>query len=218
MLRRIRIVTLAKALSTMLGIGVFFVAYFWVLRHPFGVPTLMPITALDRLIPLQPGALTLYFSLWLYVSIAPALLASKRELVSYGLATLAISVIGFALFMLWPTATPRLPLTTAVPASMQFLRDVDLAANACPSLHVAFAVFTACWMERLLREMHTGLALRIASALWGLGIVYSTLATRQHVLIDVLAGAALGAVVAALHMRALRRGYDAPSSAAAMAP
>ena len=120
--------------------------------------------------------------------------------------------------MLWPTATPRLPLTAAVPASMQFLRDVDLAANACPSLHVAFAVFTACWMERLLREMHTGLALRIASTLWGLGIVYSTLATRQHVLIDVLAGAALGAVVAALHMRALRRGYDAPSSAAAMAP
>lgn len=203
-MRRLRTHTIAKMLATMLGIGAFFVAYFWVLRHPFFPPTLMPLTALDRLIELQPGFLPLYFSLWLYVSIAPALLGSGRELASYGVGALAISVIGLGLFMLWPTATPPFALAGPVPPSMQFLRDVDLAANACPSMHVAFAVFTALWLARLLGEMRTGLALQAFSAVWCTGIVYSTLATRQHVLLDVLAGAALGAAVAGLNLRALR--------------
>ena len=203
-MRRLRTHTLAKMLATVLGIGLFFIAYFWVLRHPFSPPTLMPLTALDRLIGLQPGFLPLYFSLWLYVSIAPALLGSGRELVSYGVGALAISVVGFGLFMAWPTATPPFAQAGRVPASMQFLRDVDLAANACPSMHVAFAVFTALWLARLLREMRTGPALQAFSAVWCVGIVYSTLATRQHVLLDVLAGAALGAAVAGLNLRALR--------------
>ena len=203
-MRRLRTHTLAKMLATVLGIGLFFIAYFWVLRHPFSPPTLMPLTALDRLIGLQPGFLPLYFSLWLYVSIAPALLASGRELASYGVGTLAISVVGLGLFMAWPTATPPFAQAGPVPPSMQFLRDVDLAANACPSMHVAFAVFTALWLARLLREMRTGFALQAFSAVWCVGILYSTLATRQHVLLDVLAGAALGATVAGLNLRALR--------------
>ena len=203
-MRRLRTHTIAKMLATMLGIGVFFIAYFWVLRHPLSPPTLMPLTALDRMIELQPAFLPLYFSLWLYVSIAPALLGSGRELASYGVGTLAISVIGLGLFMLWPTATPPLVMAGPVPPSMQFLRDVDLAANACPSMHVAFAVFTALWLARLLGEMRTGLTLQVFSATWCVGILYSTLATRQHVLLDVLAGAALGAAVAGLNLRALR--------------
>ena len=212
-MRRTGTYTLAKMLATMLGIAAFFIAYFWVLRHPSSPPTLMPLTALDRLIELQPGFLPLYFSLWLYVSIAPALLGSGRELASYGVGTLAISVIGLGLFIVWPTATPPFAQAGPVPASMQFLRDVDLAANACPSMHVAFAVFTALWLARLLREMHTGLALQAVSAVWCVGIVYSTLATRQHVLLDVLAGAALGAAVAGLNLRALRaeRGARLPT-------
>jgi len=200
-MRRLRTRTLAKMLATMLGIGVFFVAYFWVLRHPFSPPLLMPVTALDRLVPFEPAFLPLYFSLWFYVSIAPALLASGRELAGYGAATFAISVIGFGVFMLWPTAAPPFALTGPVPSGMQFLKDVDLAANACPSLHVAFAVFTAIWLARIFREMRSGALLQAASMLWCAGILYSTLATRQHVLLDVLAGALLGAAVALVHMR-----------------
>ncbi len=200
-MRRLRTRMLAKMLATMLGIGAFFIAYFWVLRHPFSPPLLMPVTALDRLIPFEPGFLPLYFSLWFYVSIAPALLASGRELAGYGAATFAISVIGFGVFMLWPTAAPPFAPTGPVPAGMQFLKDVDLAANACPSLHVAFAVLTALWLARILREMRSGTLLHAASVLWCAGILYSTLATRQHVLLDVLAGALLGAAVAWVHMR-----------------
>jgi membrane-associated phospholipid phosphatase len=39
--------------------------------------------------------------------------------------------------------------------------------------------------------------------LWCLGILYSTVAIRQHVVFDVIAGAGLGAVVAVVHLRLL---------------
>ena len=196
--RRIRTRPVAKGLATTLGISAFFIAYFWVLHHPFSVPTFMPVTALDRLIAFEPGALPLYFSLWLYVGLAPALLDSGRALATYGLATLAISVIGLGIFMAWPTAVPPAAIDWSLHPSIEFLKGVDLAANACPSLHVAFAVFTGICLDRLLRDMrsrHWPLALNWA---WCIGILYSTLATRQHVALDVLAGTALGAGVAAV--------------------
>jgi membrane-associated phospholipid phosphatase len=66
---------------------------------------------------------------------------------------------------------------------------------------VAFAVFTAFWFARLLRQMQAGRLAQALNWLWCLGILYSTLATRQHVALDVLAGAALGAIVAVGHLR-----------------
>ena len=198
LLRRICILPVAKGLATTLGISAFFTAYFWVLHHPFSVPTLMPLTALDRIIAFEPGALPLYFSLWLYVGIAPALLDSGRALAACGLATLAISVIGLGIFMAWPTAVPPADIDWSLHPSIEFLKGVDLAANACPSLHVAFAVFTGLCLHRLLRDMHSRRWLLALNWAWCIGILYSTLATRQHVVLDVLAGTVLGAVVAAV--------------------
>ena len=61
-------------MATVLGIGAFLVAYFWLLRNPLFPVTMMPLTALDRWVGFEPQALPLYLSLWFYVSIAPALL------------------------------------------------------------------------------------------------------------------------------------------------
>ena len=222
LLRRIRTRPLAKGLATTLGISAFFIAYFWVLHHPFRVPAFMPVTALDRLIAFEPGALPLYFSLWVYVGLAPALLDSGRALAAYGLATLAISMIGLGIFMAWPTAVPPASIDWSLHPSIEFLKGVDLAANACPSLHVAFAVLTGIWLHRLLRDMHSATWLLALNWAWCAGILYSTLATRQHVVLDVLAGTALGAGVAGvLGMaagRPMRRAAAAPELPAASGP
>ena len=202
--RRVGTIWVMKALSTMLGMAAFFPAYFWVLHHPFFPITLMPLTALDRLIDFEPAALPLYGSLWVYVALGPALMKNLRELVDYGLATLALSVAGMGIFILWPTAVPVFAIDWTRHPSILFLKDVDLASNACPSLHVAFAVFTAIWLERLLRELKVPVTPRLINGFWCLGILYSTVATRQHVTLDVLAGTVLGALVAAVHMWASR--------------
>lgn len=202
--KRLRTSWLTKLLGTTVAMLAFFAAYFWVLRHPIFPVTVMPLTAVDRLIGFSPGALPLYFSLWLYVSLAPGLLIARRELVSYGIAAAALSAIGLGIFLLWPTAVPASDIAWAQHPGFAFLKSADASGNACPSLHVAFAVFTAVWFERLLRQMDAGRAARALNGLWCAGILYSTIATRQHVALDVLAGAGLGAMVAALNLAALR--------------
>jgi len=201
--RRVGTHTLLKASSTMIGIAVFFAAYFWVLGHPIGDVTTMPVLALDHWLAFEFAAMPLYLSLWIYLSLGPALLPDRRALLRYGVACAVIAVVGLLLFLAWPTKVP--PLTAEVAAEvanhagMAVLRGVDMSGNACPSLHVAFAVFAAVGLARELRAIGAARWLRVLSALWCVGIVYSTLATRQHVVLDVLAGALLGALVALVH-------------------
>ena len=72
------------------------------------------------------------------------------------------------------------------------LQGVDAAGNACPSLHVATALFSAAWVQRLLRGIHAPAWLSWGNGIWLVLIVYSTMAIKQHVALDVLAGLLLG--------------------------
>ena len=207
---RVRTLWRVKMAANILGMGAFFAAYFWVLHHPQFRVIVMPLIPLDRWIAFEPAALPLYASLWLYVSLPLALLTSRRELVSYGWASLALSAIGLTLFLLVPTSVPEAGIDWARHPSIAFLKAVDVGDNACPSLHVAFAVFSAVWLARQLRELRADAALQALNAAWCIGILYSTLATRQHVVLDVLAGALLGLLVVGLQLWAL----DRPPSAA----
>jgi membrane-associated phospholipid phosphatase len=183
------------------GMTLFFVAYFWVLNNPMFPVTTMPLTAVDRAFAFRPESLALYFSLWVYVSLAPALIVVRRELFSYGVAAAGLAGAGLAVFALWPTAVPRFDVDWSRYPAFEFLHSVDASGNACPSLHVAFAVFTACWFARFLRQIGAGRFPRTFNWLWCAGILYSTIATRQHVALDVLAGSVLGATAAVLHLR-----------------
>jgi membrane-associated phospholipid phosphatase len=199
--RRLLVWWPVKMAGMVTGMAAFFLAYFWVLRYPLHAVTVMPLTVVDRWIGLQPAALPLYISLWVYVSLAPALIIDRRELVACGLAWVTLSLIGLAVFLCWPTAVPAPDIDWSLYPSLVFLKSADAAGNACPSLHVAFAVLSACWLGGLLRRLGAGRAIRIFNGLWCVGILYSTIATRQHVFLDVLAGAALGAGVAVASQR-----------------
>ena len=174
----------------------FFVAYFYLLRHPAYPVAEMPLTALDRLIPFQPAAMGAYLSLWFYVGIAPGLMWSFRALVVHGLWAAGLCLVGLACFYFWPTAVPA-----AGYPPLPLLQGVDAAGNACPSLHVATAMFSAVCLDALLRRLHVPMALRWLNAGWFLAIAYSTLAVKQHVVVDVLAGTLLGLAFALASLR-----------------
>ena len=193
-----------KMLAAWLLAGGFFLCYFLLLKFPLWPVTLMPVTAPDLWIGFRPGALWLYVSLWLYVPLAPGLLHDRRELLDYYLAVVALSLAGMAVFLLWPTASPRPELDWMQYPPLGPIIAADDAGNALPSLHAAFAVFSGIWLDRLMRRAAAPHWLRGASMLWGLGILYSTLATRQHVAVDVVAGIALGWAAAQLHLRWLQ--------------
>lgn len=190
-----------KAAGTPLFIALFFGAYFYVLKYPMYTPMLMPMTAVDRLVPFQPLAFYIYASLWVYVSLPPALLASRRELYGYGAVMAAMCITALGIFYFWPTAVPPTGIDWSLYPDMEFLKNLDAAGNACPSLHVATAVFSGLWLHRLLRRFGVPPWILLLNGGWCSGIVYSTLAVRQHVAVDVLAGLVLGLLAAGLSLR-----------------
>ena len=202
-----------KIVGTPAVITMFFAAYHHLLNHPRFPVTAMPLTALDDVIRFWPPALILYVSLWVYVTVPSALLPTVRELLYYTGTIGAVCLVGLVCFFFWPTAVPPPAVDRAAYPGFDVLTGLDAAGNACPSLHVATALFAAVWLDALLREMGAGRGVRGASWAWCVGIVYSAMATKQHVALDALAGATLGLVgaVLAVSYRTSSQGV-APSS------
>jgi membrane-associated phospholipid phosphatase len=190
-----------KSIGTTAFISVFFAAYFYVLKNPISPPTVMPVIWLDRLIGFEPMALPVYLSLWLYVSLLPAFFATRLELYRYGSAMTLMCVFGLFIFYFWPTGAPVVAIDWARYPDMHFLKDLDASGNACPSLHVATAFFSGVWMHHLLRRFGAPLWTQLFNWTWCFGIIYSTMAIRQHVAVDVAAGLLLGVLAAWLSMR-----------------
>ena len=159
----------------------------------------MPFTAVDDWVVFSPWTLLLYLSLWIYVPLAPVALPTKKELYALGWEAGGVALIGLGIFFFWPTTLPPIVIDWSQHPGFGFLKTIDAAGNACPSLHVAFAIFTAIRFQESLRFIRARLLLHVINWLWCLGIVYSTLATKQHVFIDVLAGAALGTIGGCWH-------------------
>jgi hypothetical protein len=203
-----------KAVGTTVFMALFFAGYFHLLRQPAQPPIEMPLTALDHWIEFQPWALWPYVSLWFYVALPPSLLTTFRSLLAYGVWVGALCLAGLACFYLWPTAVPPRELPGGGAAAFDLLRGVDAAGNACPSLHVAAATFSAFWLHRLLRALALPAWWAAVNVLWYALIVWSTLATRQHVWWDVLGGLAL----ALLFTPASRRWIEMPWGGDIIAP
>ena len=200
-----------KAFGTTLFIGLFFSAYFYLLRNPAHAPMAMPVTWLDRAIGFSPWALPAYVSLWVYVSLPPALLETRRELYGYGASIAATCIAALLVFYFWPTSVPASDIDWSRYPDVDFLKNMDASGNACPSLHVVTAVFSGIWLHRLLNRLDAPKWLPLFNWAWCIAIIYSTLATRQHVAVDVLAGLALGVLAASLSLKRWKNG-DIPLS------
>jgi membrane-associated phospholipid phosphatase len=185
---------LFKCIGITLFISLFFVVYFHVLNYPAYPTTVIPLTYLDKLISFQPLALPIYLSLWLYVAIPPALITNREELYAFTLSIALMSIVGLTIFYFWPTTIPVSGIDWRLHPSIGFLKSVDAAGNACPSMHVATAFFSGAWTDYLLRKIKTPIWLRFINLMWGIGIIYSTIATRQHVALDVVGGLVLAGI------------------------
>lgn len=194
---RLRITThfVLKTVGVTVFITAFFFAYFWLLNSPLFSVRTMPYTALDRAIEFQPLALVFYLSLWVYAPFPAMLACDKPQLYAYGRHSGALALLGLGIFLFFPTTIPPADIDWSLHPGFEFLKGVDASGNACPSLHVAFAVFAAIHIGAMLKRSHVTGWIRWANWLWCAAIAYSTLATKQHVAVDLFAGAILGACV-----------------------
>lgn len=214
---RMRYCFIIKTVGITAFTWLFFIGYFHVLRNPVYPATPMPLTVVDEWIGFQPAALWPYLTLWLYLGFAPALQRTFGQLVVYGLWISALCVTGLTIFYFWPTTVPARLMDVSGYPGFSLLQGVDAPGNACPSMHVAVAIFSAICLDDVLRRVGAPRGLRLANLVWFLAIAYSTVATQQHVALDVAAGAVLGAAFAwpSLRWRPGGRGVAASPSPAA---
>lgn len=198
-----------KGSGTMLFMALFFWGYFAVLRYPLSTPTVMPQIWLDQAISFTPAAYPAYVWLWVYASLPPAFLKEFRFLWRYGVWIAALCLICLGIFWALPTAVPPSGIDWSIYPQMALIKSVDASGNACPSLHVAAAVFSALWMDRVFRNVRAPAWMLMFNAAQCAAILWSTVAIRQHVVLDVLAGIAIGAAFGVLSLRQVSAGNPA---------
>jgi membrane-associated phospholipid phosphatase len=195
---RVRWHFLLKTFGTTMFVCLFLLAYFQVQLNPSYPPTVMPLTDLDLLISFQPYALIAYVSLFVYVGVGPGLQKTWTDILAYCLTIGSLCAVGLAIFYFLPTQLPAVGVDESSFFAFALLHQIDAASNACPSMHVAIAIFTAMRVHAVLAEAGAPLWLRLLNGLWCALIAYSTLAIKQHVVLDVAGGLVLGAGFGAL--------------------
>ena len=156
----------------------------------------LPLTALERAVPLVP------WTVWLYGTITWVSLAcwiavpDRREAARLLLVIAGCSAVCSAVFVVFPTTFPRAlwPLPDVVTDSVRELgdlRDTDSPTNCFPSLHVALAWGIALSWTGFLRRRW----LRPWPLVWAAVVTACTLTTKQHYLVDIPSGLAVGVAV-----------------------
>jgi membrane-associated phospholipid phosphatase len=147
--------------------------------------------AWERRIPLVPAMVVPYVS-WDVLFVACIFLCrDRRELrMLTGRTLLAIALAG-AGFLIWPLrfGFERPACGGALGAMLRMVWTVDRPYNMFPSLHVAIAVILWVAFARRVRW-----PINVAVHIWLVLVVFSTLLTYQHHVIDVIGGAGVGVV------------------------
>lgn len=164
----------------------------------------VPELPLDRLVPLQPTWALVYGALYLFLIVLPVFVVCQEEHIRRTvLAYLMIWSAAYVSFLLYPTVAPRPGDVVGEGFAvwgLRFLYHADPPYNCFPSLHVAHSFVSAltCW------RVHRGVggAATVAASVVGV----STLFTKQHYVLDVVAGIGLAGLAYAVCLRRLPSG------------
>lgn len=174
------------------------------------IPELMPGRTLhspeldlDRLVPLQPVWALVYGALYLFLILLPVFVVREEEQINRTVfAYLTVWIAAYVFFVLYPTAAPRPPKVIGdgfAVWGLRLLYSSDPPYNCFPSLHVAHSFVSALACYRVHRGV--GVAAVFCASLVGI----STLFTKQHYVLDVIAGVLLAFVAYVVFLRNSRR-------------
>jgi len=144
---------------------------------------------IDHFIPFLPCTVAIYFGCYLFWAVNYLLIASRERKQAYRFFCadfLAKSICLFC-FVLLPTTNIR-PVVdghSVWDVLMRFLYRIDAPNNLFPSIHCL--VSWLCWEgARGQRELPQWY--RCVSLLMAVAVCFSTLTTRQHVIVDMMGG------------------------------
>ena len=158
---------------------------------------------LDQLLPVQPVWALIYGALYLFLIVLPVFVVREQEHIRRTfLAYLAVWLTAYVIFMAYPTVAPRPDKVVGKGFAnwgLRFLYDADPPYNCFPSLHVAHSFVSALACYPVHRRV--GVFATVAAAI----VALSTLFTRQHYVLDVVAGVVLACVAYWIFLRSYRR-------------
>jgi membrane-associated phospholipid phosphatase len=162
-----------------------------------------PELALDRIVPLQPVWALIYGPLYLFLILLPVFVVRQEVHIRRTFwAYVTVWSIAYACFLVFPTRASRPALVTGggfAVWGLRFLYSADPPYNCFPSLHVAHSFVSAltCW------RVHRSVGM--VAVLCASVVAVSTLFTKQHYVVDVVAGVLLACAAAAVWLRTCPR-------------
>ena len=159
----------------------------------------VPELAWDRVVPLQPAWALVYASLYLFLILLPVFVVRQQEHIRRTVsAYLMVWMAAYFCFFVFPTVAPR---PTEVIGQgfaiwgLRLLYSADPPYNCFPSLHVAHSFVSGLTVYRVHSE------LGIAASLCATLVAVSTLYSKQHYLLDVIAGILLASLAYVVFLR-----------------
>lgn len=172
---------------------IWILAPYAILQHVEISPVLwMPALAIDKAVAVFFPSIWLYYSFYLLLGLV-GLTVEKKLFIQYLYTIGWVTAVSHAVFLFLPNGVMRSDIDfQTAPPIYQLLASVDLPRNAMPSLHASLSVVAA-------------IAVQFSSVfpkwskplvwLWVLVIFWSTIAIRQHVSLDLIAGSVIAAIV-----------------------
>jgi membrane-associated phospholipid phosphatase len=150
---------------------------------------IVPWTPLDLAIPVMPALLFVYLGQLLVLGIPFFLLDDFGRWLRAVLGLTAVAALAFIVYLVFPTALAQSP---SIESGIEAMRAFDCRGNALPSLHAACALYAILLMHGI-----TGSRLVLTAGwIWTALVLLACVSLRQHTILDLVAGAALGALIA----------------------
>jgi membrane-associated phospholipid phosphatase len=193
-----------KVTLSMVALAMLVPFYIFIAEEVRGRATRVPEVAWDRLLPLQPAWAIVYGMLYLFLILLPIFVVRQEDHIRRTLrAYLFVWITAYVCFIAYPTMAPR-PGNVAgqgfIVWGLRTLYSSDPPYNCFPSLHVAHSFVSALTCYRVHRGL--GIATMLCASFVGL----STLLTKQHYILDVIAGIFLASLAYVLFLRNYSRG------------
>lgn len=173
--------------------------YFVIGQATAGAQHYQPFIWLDHAMPLRPAWIAVYGSLYMCGFLLPLVIVRGDELFRQSMkAYIFVMSVAYLGFWFYPTVAPlteRKVVNGFAEWSLQLFYDIDQPYGCFPSLHVAYSFVGALACYR----MHRGVG--IAGALWSVLIGLSTVYTKQHFVVDAIAGGIMGVAAYWLFLR-----------------
>jgi membrane-associated phospholipid phosphatase len=171
----------------LIWLGLFYYGPQW---WPLKAPYELTPSSLDQAIPFIPQTAWIYQSLFFLLPLATFVQPDRNSLLRFT-GGFCLLVLTFAtIFWVFPTELlVPLPDEGLSWGYDHLVRAVDGRRNAFPSLHASLTTFAGTSMILVFRKSRLVLVL---TALWTTALLISTLTTKQHIFLDLLASAMTG--------------------------